>query len=182
VTDPAGDATLTHHDSTGTTNTAALDVRSADMASGPRNVTAVVRVTRLGTALEAAPRLDQWMVFFKFRGNAFAAVAARAVDGTEFRVDGDFPEKSAPPGFTASTQVTGTFNTAANEVRIVFPRDLIGHTRAGDKLTDIVIVTYTGAGSLATQQTGAQAGGTVDSTEQPGPSAVIGAPSCVAAS
>jgi hypothetical protein len=180
VTDPAGDAALVSRDATGSTNDDALDVRSADIASGVRYLTAVVRVTRLGTAVDAGPRLDQWVVFFKFRGNGFVAMAQRALDGSQFSLAGDFPEQSATPGFTPTVQVKGSFDPTTNEVRIVFPRDLIGHTRAGDKITDIVVATYTGAGTLATQQTGAYAGVTVDGTDQPGPYAEIGRRSCVA--
>jgi hypothetical protein len=182
VQDAAGDAALLRQDTTGSSNAAALDVVSADVATGTRNVTAVVRVAGLGTAADAAPRMDQWSVFFKFRGAGFAATAGRAVDGTEFYLAGDFPERSAAPGLTASVPVSGSFDPAANEVRVSFPRDLIGHTRAGQKITDIVVVTYTGLGTLSTEQTGAYAETQVDDTAQPGPSVVIGANSCVRSS
>lgn len=182
VQDAAGDAAGLRHDPTGSSNLAELDVLSADVASGPRAITAVVRVAGLGTATGAAPRLDQWTVFFKFRGNGFAATAGRAVDGTEYYLAGDFPEQSAAPGFTAAAPVTGSSNPASNEVRISFPRDLIGHTRAGQKITGIVVVTYTGVGTLATEQSGAYAATQVDDTTQPGPSVTIGAASCVRSS
>jgi hypothetical protein len=181
VTDPAGDAVLTHSVPVAP-NDAALDVLSADMASGARNITAVVRVTRLGTAVEAGPRLDQWTVWFTFRGRGFAATAARALDGEEFYVSGDFPEEQAVPGFNSTVPVAGAFDPSTNEVRIVLPRDLVGHTRAGDKISKITVDTVTGAGSLATQSTGAYAGITVDRTQQPGPTTSIGAPSCVKSS
>jgi hypothetical protein len=179
VTDPAGDAALRDVGPVSAPNESALDVLSADVASGPRNLTIVVRVTGLGTAVEAAPRLDQWIVYFTFKGHGFAATAARAVDGTEFYLAGDFPEKSSAPGFTATVPVTGAFVEAANEVRIVVPRDLVGHTRKGDKISKITVDTVTGVGTLATETTGAYAGTTVDRTAQPGSTTLIGAASCV---
>jgi hypothetical protein len=179
VSDPAGDATLTSHQPVSTPDDAPLDVLSADLASGSRNVTIVVRVAGLGTAVEAGPRLDQWVVYFTFRDHGFAATAARAVDGEQFWVAGDFPEKEAAPGFTATVPVGGSFDPATNEIRIVLPRDLIGHTRSGDKVSRISVDTLTGVGTLATQSTGAYAGRTVDRTQQPGPTTSIGAPSCV---
>jgi hypothetical protein len=177
VTDAAGDALIARSAPT-STNDAALDVRSADLATGRRFVTAVIRVAALGTATDAGPRLDQWSLFFTFRGHGFVASAQRALDGSQFYVGGDFPEQTNVPGTTTTVPVQGSFDPAANEVRIVFPRDLIGHTRAGQKISRLVAVTYTGAGTLATQQTGAYAASQVDDTVQPGPSVVIGAASC----
>lgn len=182
VTDPASDAVLVSRGPVASPNDAALDVLSADVASGARNVTIVVRVAGLGTAVEAGPRLDQWVVYFTFRGRGFAATAARAIDGVQFWVAGDFPEEQPTPGFTATVPVTGGFDPATNEVRIALPRDLIGHTRPGDKISKISVDTVTGAGTLATQSTGAYAGTTVDRTQQPGASTTIGAPSCVKSS
>jgi hypothetical protein len=179
VTDPAGDASLSSRVPAPAANDAALDVLSADIASGPRNLTVVVRVAHLGTALEAGPRLDMWIVYFTFRGHGFAATAQRAVDGTEFYLAGDFPEKSAAPGFTATVPVSGSFVESTSEVRLVVPRDLVGHTKKGDAISKISVDTVTGAGTLATETTGAYAGTTVDRTAQPGPSTAIGAASCV---
>jgi len=166
VNDPAGDAVLRSIGPVSTPDQAALDVISADIASGSRNLTLVVRVAQLGSAVEAAPRLDQWIVYFTFRGHGFAATAARAVDGTEFYLAGDFPEKSAAPGFTATVPVSGTFVEGANEVRLVVPRDLVGRTKKGDKISKITVDTVTGVGTLATETTGAYAGTTVDRTAQ----------------
>ncbi|MCU1589614.1 MAG: hypothetical protein JWP11_870 [Frankiales bacterium] len=165
-----------------TPNDPALDVLSADVASGARNLTLVVRVAGLGTAVDAGPRLDQWVVYFTFRGGGFAATAARAIDGLQFWVAGDFAEKQAAPGFTATIPVTGEFDPTTNEVRIVLPRDLIGHTRAGDKISKISVDTVTGVGTLATQSTGLYAGTTVDRTQQPGATTTIGARNCVRSS
>jgi hypothetical protein len=175
LTDAAGDASVV----SGAPDVPALDVLSADIASGPRNVTVVVRVAELGTAVQAAPRLDMWMTYFTFRGNGFAASAARSLDGSRFELVGDFPEQTSIPGFNGAVQVTGEFDVDRNEVRVVFPRDLIGHTRAGEAIRDITVDSLTGVGSLATTPTSTYAGTTVDRTAQPGPSTSIGAPSCV---
>jgi hypothetical protein len=179
VTDPAGDASLRSFGAVATPNEPALDVVSADIASGPRNLTVVVRVDHLGAAADAGPRLDQWTAYFTVRGHGFAATAARAIDGQQFYLAGDFPEQSAAPGFTAAVPVTGAFLEATNEIRVVVPRDLVGRTRKGDRISQITVDTVTGVGTLATQATGAYAGTTVDRTAQPGPTTAIGARSCV---
>lgn len=179
VTDPAGDAAVYRSATTpvSTPNEPALDVVSADVGSGPRAVTFVVRVSRLGTAVEAGPRLDMWRTYFTFRGRGFAASASRALDGSRFVVEGEFPETSSPPGFTSSVPVTGSFDMARNEVKVVVPRDLLGRTRVGDKITKLTIDTVAGVGTLGTSD--AYAGTTVDRTDQPGPGTAIGDRSCV---
>jgi hypothetical protein len=181
VTDPADDASLISRNPVVTPSDGALDVVSADIAAGPRNITAVVRVTHLGTAVEAGPRLDQWMVWFTFRGQGFAAVALRGIDGSQFSLYGDFPEQShlPAPGSMERQRVTGSLDSATNEIRIVFPRDLLRRTRGGDQISNITVDSLTGAGSVATQSTASGVGVTVDRTWQPGPTTSIGEQSCV---
>jgi hypothetical protein len=181
VMDPADDASLVSRNPVVIPSDGALDVISADIAAGPRNVTTVVRVTHLGTAAEAGPRLDQWMVWFTFRGQGFAAVALRGIDGTQFSLYGDFPEQSGPPvpGAMESVPAAGSLDAASNEIRIVFPRDSLGPTRRGDRITNITVDSLTRTGTVATQSTTSGVGVTVDRTWQPGPATSIGAASCI---
>jgi hypothetical protein len=173
LTDPVGDASLSSH---ADVSAPGLDVLAANILTGPRNLTFVVHVAELGPAAAAGPRLDQWRMYFTFRGHAFAASAMRALDGTRFAIEGDVDETSSAPGFTPSSPVDGSFDEARNEVRIVVPRDRIGHTRSGDRIARISVDTMTGVGTLFTS--GAYAGYTVDRTSLPGPSTTIGSRSC----
>jgi hypothetical protein len=156
-----------------------MDILSADIAGGRRYVTAVVRVAHLGTAVEAGPRIETWYTNFKFKGTLFRATASRAIDGSLYYLSGTFPEHSGAPGFEGHVDVTGSFDETRNEIRVVFPRDLIGHTRDNSQLTDIIVVSATGAGTLASQATSAYAEETVDATDAPGPTTSVGRPSCV---
>jgi hypothetical protein len=74
-------------------------------AGHQRNFTFLVRVTALGTATASGPRLDQWRMYFTFKGRGFAASAMRALDRTRFAIEGDQSETSAAPGFVGSTPV-----------------------------------------------------------------------------
>lgn len=119
IRDPAGDASDQPNLTVPGVNQPDLDIVSADIASDARSVTTVVRVQRLGTALEAAGRHNYYR--FSFYLGQYGDVmteAYRGVDGEQFAVtvpnEGDGVGRPELPA-------TGVFDVARNEVRVTIP-------------------------------------------------------------
>lgn len=181
VTDPAGDAVRQIGPSPlSTQNDPALDVLSADVGIGATTLAFVVRVADLTD--DPSPQSEGWMMWFEVQGQGFATHATRTVDGVDFRVLGDFPEHQEPvPGATtAELPVTGSLDTARNEIRVDVPRGLLPVLRPSkDELTNLTVDSLTGVG-ISTVQVGAAT--TVDRTVQPGPRLALNARTCIRAS
>jgi hypothetical protein len=119
IRDPAGDATDQPSLSVPGVNQPDLDIVSADVASDERVTTTVIRVQRLGTALEAAGRRNQYRFSFYLGGYGDVdTVAYRSVDGEQFAVT--LPAEGADMT-RAVLPATGTFDVARNEVRVTIP-------------------------------------------------------------
>ncbi|MDX6197205.1 MAG: hypothetical protein QOJ79_356 [Actinomycetota bacterium] len=130
-----------------------LDIVSADIASNARSVTTVVRLSNLGTALEAAGRRNLYRFFFQLgsRHEYVVTLATRSLDGEQFSVIVP-TEGSDVPGTDTAVPATGTFDVAHNEVRVTIPLSLASGNHNMPHQTyfhNLVADTYRGIGTEA---------------------------------
>jgi hypothetical protein len=152
---------------------------SADVASDARSVTTVVRVQRLGTALDAAGRRNQYRFSFTLgRYGDVVTYAYRGIDGEKFHVT--VPTEGEDMTHTL-LPATGVFDVARNEVRVTVPlvqasgnRNLRGRTY----FTRLAAETFRGAGAVAGVAGGVGVATGVDSASS-GSRYLAGSPSCV---
>ena len=150
VRDAVGDATDQPNMTVPGLNQPDLDIVSADVASDARSVTTVVRVQRLGTALEAPGRRNQYR--FSFHLGAYGDVvtyAYRGVDGEKFHVtvptEGEYETKTLLPA-------TGVFDVARNEVRVTLPLKQASGNRKIRKptyISQLAAETHRGVGAVS---------------------------------
>lgn len=155
------------------------DIVSGDIASDASSVTTVVRVARLGSAVEAAPRRVLYQFFFRYGKYEVATLAARSVDGETFRVHADNPETHDASDASPYVPARGVFDAARNEVRITIPLGTATQHRIaarGATFGGLAIEVSRGVGLNAAG--GASAGDILDSARSPAPYP-LASPTCV---
>jgi hypothetical protein len=179
IRDAAGDATEQPNMTIPGVNQPELDIVSADVASDARSVTTVVRVQRLGTALEAPGRRNQYRFSFHFGGYGdVITYAYRGIDGEKFHV-------TVPTEGQERTKIllpaTGAFDVSRNEVRVTIPLAQARGNRIPRKttyFTNLSAESFRGAGPVAGPVGGV---GVATGMDQASTKAryLAGSPSCV---
>lgn len=153
-----------------------VDILSGDLASDAKNVTTVIRVANLGSALQAAPRRTSYEFFFRLGKSEVITIAARSLDGESFSVLVDDPESTDVTGIPAAVAARGVFDLARNEVRVTLPlSQASGHRAVGAKAT------FDHLEISASRGLGTNRGGALSKIDQATSTRTYrsGAPSCV---
>ncbi|HVF20349.1 MAG TPA: hypothetical protein VNA14_08910 [Mycobacteriales bacterium] len=124
VVDQASDAVLSW-DPTVERDMPHLDLRSADLTSDARSITAVVRVTKLAATSPEGPFGSRWELSFRASGSPrflylSAVVRAEGEAGT-------YTASTLDPTTgtrTSLATVKGSYDRARNEVRVIAPLDV----------------------------------------------------------
>ena len=183
VTDAKDDTFLLRYQQTGNDlgapvpygpNEAALDITSVDVASDAKNITAVVRVTKLAKTAQSAPGGLSFRVQFATPDqsdenlylNAFTNGSADAFSAGTRAITANVATKLA--------DVTGVFDLVKNEVRITAP--LATFAKQGVKPG--VVVSFDGLDQTASRGLAADRAAFADVALSE-KSYTLGAPSCV---
>jgi hypothetical protein len=140
VTDPAGDVGL--YGGTPVTPDDALDIKSADLGSSAKGVTAAIRLVKLGPAAPTSPAAAVYELRFEHRKSGEVYSLWASVTGGQATFGVGTVDTSAQAEMATSTgTATGTIDTARNEIRIYAPYSALGGAKPGVKVSiDDVIV------------------------------------------
>lgn len=146
VTDPSGDANGINLGSpvpatSGGSSTLAMDITSVDVASDKKNITTVIRVNKLAATASSAPTGMSWNAQFTVNATTFYFAAHANPLGT-ITYDAAY-QSTGVNSLYAPGSVTGTFDTAKNEIHISAPIDLLTQEviKPGTKITGIAAST-----------------------------------------
>jgi len=144
-----------------------LDIRSVDVATSPRLLTVVVRVTNLAFRNPAELRLPRYSASFVHRERTFEVNAYRGPDGEFFDISTS--QNSDTSGVLISSQTaTGVFDESKSEVRVTAPLAAIevdGKIDPAERLTELGAMSWRDVGSYGSTP---YAGTTLDTTSRSG--------------
>ena len=140
VTDPAGDVGL--YGSTGNTPDDALDIRTADLGSNAKGVTAAIRLNKLSSPAPSSPGAAVYELRFEHRKSGEVYTLWASITGGQATFGVGTVDTSAQAEMaTATGTATGVIDTAHNEIRISAPYSALGGAKPGVKVSiDDVIV------------------------------------------
>jgi hypothetical protein len=120
ITDPSGDVMPS---APGVDN-GDYDIRSADVASDAKHVTAVIRLSSLAPEDTASPAARDYEFDFVANGHGFGLLASLLTGGASF--EAVVYDRTTPGGRTGSDlgEIAGVIDTARHEIRITAPLSL----------------------------------------------------------
>jgi hypothetical protein len=146
-----------------------VDLTAVDLKTDSRFITVVFTVDDINSEATASPLRHSFMVYFGSQGKRYALEASREFDGDSFHAwvvtaGQDYTDGSGGNAWAMSAiaDVTGSFNTSRNQVRVVAPLELFRDTGGlSGLLSEVHAYSWTGAGAA-----GAAAEGSADSTDR----------------
>jgi hypothetical protein len=132
VSDPAGDVGL--YGATGNTPDDALDIRSGDLGSNAKGVTAAIRLAKLSSPAPTSPGAAVYELRFEHRKSGEVYTLWASITGGQATFGVGTVDTSASAEMAVSTgTATGVVDTAKNEIRIFAPYSALGGAKVGVK-------------------------------------------------